>query len=244
VRGLGLDDPPLPGRRALPNRPPAAKPHPRSAWALANPNPRPARSRPAATPGPHTRPGTEERALKWAYVRPTSLVMTGFENLNMPWSLNGPVAEPPRTWPPSEPTRSRPWSAPRAHGKHITLPRRLTPTAPLSSQRHHPTPPPAGQPPSRHVADGAEAQAGQARTQSGGEGGDHRAGAEQATATKAALAKTVKPLLTACPAVSPATDRGWVWSTHRTRRPPAFNRWGDSLPHGSSPSLTRHRYPD
>jgi hypothetical protein len=37
VRGLGLDHPPPPGRRALPNRPPAAKPHPRPAGALAHP---------------------------------------------------------------------------------------------------------------------------------------------------------------------------------------------------------------
>src|SRR5215217_3443659 len=44
--------------------------------------------------------------------------------------------------------------------------------------------------PARYVADGAEAKAGQARTQPGGEGGDHRTGAQQATATKAALALT------------------------------------------------------
>src|SRR4029450_10214789 len=57
-------DPPLSRRRALPRRPPAAKPHPRSAWALANPDPGPGRSPATVRPGPHTRPGTEEPALE------------------------------------------------------------------------------------------------------------------------------------------------------------------------------------
>ena len=37
-----------------------------------------------------------------------SLLLTGFENSSMPWRLSGSAAEPPRTWPPSRPTRSRP----------------------------------------------------------------------------------------------------------------------------------------
>jgi hypothetical protein len=72
--------------------------------------------------------------------RPTSLVMTGFENSNTPWSLSGPVAEPPRTWPPSGPTRSRPWKTPWRRCARITPPQRPTPTAPLPHQRPHPTP--------------------------------------------------------------------------------------------------------
>ena len=43
------------------------------------------------------------------------------------------------------------------------------------------------------IGTGAEAKAGQARTQPGGEGGDHRTGAQQATAIKAALALTELP---------------------------------------------------
>ena len=39
---------------------------------------------------------------------PPSLLLTGFENSSMPWRLSGPAAEPPRTWPPSGPTGSRP----------------------------------------------------------------------------------------------------------------------------------------
>ena len=51
--------------------------------------------------------------------------------------LEVPVAEPLRTWPPSGPTRSRPWSAPWRRCTHSTLPRRPTPTGPLPHQRHH-----------------------------------------------------------------------------------------------------------
>jgi hypothetical protein len=60
----------------------------------------------------------------------------------------------------------------------------------VTIRRH---PPSRASSPARYVADGAEAKAGQARTQPGGEGGDHRTGAEQATATKAALALTEPP---------------------------------------------------
>src|SRR5215213_3640651 len=66
-----------------------------------------------------------------------------------------------------------------------------TPTAPLPDQRHHPTSPtPPRQPPGPACCPGAEATAGQARTQPGGEGGDYRTGAQRAAATKAALALT------------------------------------------------------
>jgi hypothetical protein len=55
--------------------------------------------------------------------------------------LSGTAAEPPRTWPPSGPIRSRPWSAPWRRCKLSTLARRPTPTALLPPQRHHPMQP-------------------------------------------------------------------------------------------------------
>jgi hypothetical protein len=92
----------------------------------------------------HTRPEhliQNRRTSARVAERPASLAMTGFENSSMPWSLNVPVAEPPRTWPPSGPTRSRPWSAPCRHSKRITLPRRPALAEPLPPRRHHPMPP-------------------------------------------------------------------------------------------------------
>jgi hypothetical protein len=88
----------------------------------------------------------------------------------------------------------------------------------------------------RHVADGAKAKAGQARTQPGGEGGHHRDGAHQATATQTTLAVAAslvvsvqgdapqtgrKPTGTA--ALSGSADRGAssvVPVTIATSRPP------------------------
>jgi hypothetical protein len=71
------------------------------------------------------------------------------ESSSTPWSLNVPVAEPPRTWPPSGPTRSRPWRPPCGRCKRIAPPQRPIRTALLSHRRHHPTPhTQPGQPPS------------------------------------------------------------------------------------------------
>jgi hypothetical protein len=110
VRGIGFDDPPLPGRRALPNRPTAAMPHPPVSAGSGTSRPRTC-SQPAYG---HARPEhlTEKRMTARVAKRSASLVMTGFENSSMPWSLSVPVAEPRRTWPPSGPTRSRPWRPP------------------------------------------------------------------------------------------------------------------------------------
>jgi hypothetical protein len=101
------------------------------------------------------------------------------------------------------------WRAHWRRYKHITPPRRPTPTAPLPRQRHHPTPPiPPASPPTRHVADGAEAKAGQARTQPRGESGHHRAGAQQATATQAARALTARSQYQVDEGHWPPTSRG------------------------------------
>jgi predicted DNA-binding transcriptional regulator AlpA len=92
-------------------------------------------------------PSKKRRTSPRVAERSAGLVLTGFENSSTPWNWSGPAAEPPRTWPPSGPTRSRPWRAPFGRCKRITLPRRPTPTAPLPHQRHHLAPrPPPGQP--------------------------------------------------------------------------------------------------
>ncbi len=92
MRGVGSDDPPLAGRRALPNRQPAAKPHPRSAWALANPHPGPPRSRSAArqarTPDPEQE---DDRPSRQTVGQPGADRVRELEH-----ALSGPVAEPPR----------------------------------------------------------------------------------------------------------------------------------------------------
>jgi hypothetical protein len=70
---------------------------------------------------------------------PASLSMTGFESSSTPWSLSGPAAKPPRTWPPSGPARSRPWRAPWRRCRLSAPPQprpRLRPP-----QRYHPTQP-------------------------------------------------------------------------------------------------------
>ena len=68
---------------------------------------------------------------------PASLLTTGFERSSTPWSLSVPAAEPPRTWPPSGPTRSRPW---RALWRRCSLSAPPQPR-PRPPQRHHPTQP-------------------------------------------------------------------------------------------------------
>jgi hypothetical protein len=189
VRRIGLDDPPLPAAGRFPSAhqqqppPPASAGHgasrPRSCWQPACDHARP------AYPTKHRRP-----SLRVAQP-PARLVLTRFENSSTPWSWSGPVAEPSRTWPPSGPTRSRRWRAPFGRCKLIPPPRPPTPTGPLPHQCHHPAPPtPPGQSSGRACADGAEAEARQARPQPGGEGGHHRTRAQQPTATQAALAIT------------------------------------------------------
>jgi helix-turn-helix protein len=137
--------------------------------------------------------------------RRAGLVMTGFETSSTPWSWSVPVAEPPRTWPPSGPTRSRPWKAPCGRCKRSTLPRRPTPTALLPPQPHHPTPPTQpGEPPSQACCRCCRRAGRPSAPQPGGEGSDHRAGADRATATKAALVLTAQ----SSEGHSTATSRG------------------------------------
>jgi hypothetical protein len=70
--------------------------------------------------------------------RPAGLLMTGFENSSTPWSWSVSVDEPPRTWRPSGPTRSRPWRTPCGRCKPATPPRCPIRTARLVRQRHRP----------------------------------------------------------------------------------------------------------
>jgi hypothetical protein len=114
-----------------------------------------------------------------------------FENSSMPWRLSGSAAEPPRTWPPSGPTRSDPERRPGGAASTARRPspqprpRRFLTSATIQRHLHR-----RASPPARHLTHGAEATADQARTQPGGEGGDYRTGAQRAAATKAALALT------------------------------------------------------
>jgi len=136
VRGIGLDDPPLPGRRALPKRPPAANPHPRSAgglWRIPTQELLAAGLRPRQARLPDQAQKAEPSSRPTAGQPGADRV----RELEHALELERTVAEPPRTWPPSEPTRSRPWKAPWRRCKFITLPRRPAPTAPLPHQRRH-----------------------------------------------------------------------------------------------------------
>jgi Helix-turn-helix domain len=133
------------GRFPTAHQQPSPIPGQRGLWRIPTQDLLAAGLRPGQAPLPDQEQNNERSQVA---IRPASLVLTGFENLSMPWSLNVPVAEPPRTWPPSEPTRSRPWRAPWRRCKPITLARRPTPTAPLPPQRHHRAPrTQPGQPP-------------------------------------------------------------------------------------------------
>src|SRR4029450_12717096 len=145
-------------------------------------------------PGQARLPDQEQNNEPRAAEPPASLVLTGFQSSSTPWSLSGPVAEPPR------PGRRAGHTIQSLEGALAAL-RAHHAGPPPNSARAAPSPTPPlpnatigrhghsrASPPARHVADGAQATAGQARTQPGEEGGHHRAGAEQATATKATLA--------------------------------------------------------
>jgi hypothetical protein len=180
-----------------------------------------------------TSPGVAER--------PASLVMSGFQNLTC---LGARADPPPRTWPPSEPTIQTLERALRALQAHHTAPTpnseraapSLAPPSDATSSRPAPRPGMLPMVPKRRRAKRELSQEEKAAIIG-------RALSRQRPPKRRWPSQPSRSSPPALPLAPPPTAAG-SGRPIGPDDPLRSTAGGDSSPHGSSPSPTRHRYPD